>query len=313
VVDQSLSSRLLAKGMSVVSSRAFPVAWTEAGDDPARLAAIAKKRRALDGPRPDAVLQRKWARATTEIEGHPLHLLTPKTGSTGRVMFYCHGGAFVFGPGAVEWISAARVATELRCDLALYEYPKVPEVDTVRTRETTMAAFAAIAERYSPADMVIGGTSAGGGLAVATLLQLHRNGSELPSVAVLFSPWLDMTISHPDAELLAASDRLLRIEQLRRDGELFAGSMDATNPLVSPRFAVPAELANLPPVVVTAGESEILLPEAREFVDKVRAAGGDAHLVVESHGQHVGVVGPNPEALAAMTECIDLARAAWRN
>lgn len=313
MAEQSFMSRIGAKVLPVASKRVFPAEWLEAGDDRARLTAIAAQRRKLNGPRPDVVLQRKWGRATTEIAGRDLHLLTPKGGSTGRVLFYCHGGAFVVGPSALEWMFSAKVAAALNCDLALYDYPKVPEVETATIRAATMAAYTAIEARYQPDHILVGGTSAGGGLAASTMVQLHRDGRELPSVGVLFSPWLDMTVSHPDAAALVASDKLLPIDLLRRDGELYAGSMDPTNPLVSPRFASTVELAAMPPFVVTAGDQEILLPEAREFVGKLSAAGVNAKLVIEEHGQHGGIAGPNPEATSALAECLDLVKVARRS
>lgn len=292
--------------MPMASRRIFPAEWLEAGDDRPRLAAIAAQRRALDGPRPDLILARKWKRATTEIEGQKLHLLTPKNGSTRDVLFYCHGGAFVVGPSSLEWLFAAKVAARLGCDLALYEYPKVPGVDSATIRATTLTAWEAIAERYAAERMVIAGTSAGGGLAASTVLQLLRRRQQLPSAVALFSPWLDMTISHPDVNLYAESDRLLPIDRLRRDGELYAGASDPTDPLVSPRFASDDELAAMPPVVITAGEDEILLPEAREFVAKLTTLGVKASLVVEAHGQHAGIAGPNPEATSALADCLSL-------
>lgn len=301
---QSLRSRMAERVMPLLAKRVFPSEWLEAGDDRVRLGAIAKQRRRLDGPRPDLVLERNWGRSTTKVEGHDLHLLTPKGGSTGRVLFYCHGGAFVIGPSAAEWVFAAQVAGALTHDLALYEYPKVPEVDSEAIRSTTMAAFEMIADRYAANKMVIAGTSAGGGLAVSTLVQRHRTGLELPRAAALFSPWLDMTVSHPDAALMESRDRLLPLPQLRRDGELYVGDGYPMDPLISPRFTPTSELAAMPPTVVTAGEHELLLPEDRELVDGLKSAGVDARLVLEAHGQHVGVMAPSPEGRAALDEFI---------
>ncbi len=308
MVDQSLASRVSAKLLPAASKRVFPEEWMSAGDDRLQLAAIAKKRRALDGPRPDLILQRKWRRATTLIEGRELHLLTPKGGSTGRVLFYCHGGAFVVGPSSLEWLFAAKVASALGTDLALYDYPKVPEVDATTIRPTTLAAYRAIEKRYSPQQTVMSGLSAGGGLAVATMLALQVARSDLPSSMVLFSPWLDMGVSHPDAQRYAESDHLLPIELLRRDGALYAGRDGLGDPLVSPLFASPEQLAALPKTVVTAGDEEILLPEAREFVEKLNEAGTPGTLVVEPYGQHAGIAGGHPEAKAALAECVEAMR-----
>jgi len=309
MTEQSLMSRLGAKMIPVVAKRVFPQEWVDAGDDRNRLAAIAKKRRAFDGPRPDMVLQRSWGRATTDVAGHQLHLLTPKAGSTGRVLFYCHGGAYVLGPSSLEWLHAAKFATALGYDLALYEYPKVPEYDALAIGATTLTAYDAIGERYPANQIAIAGLSAGGGLAISTMLRLHRAGRPLPRAAALFSPWLDVTVAHPDAIAMSETDMMLPLERIRRDGELYAGPMDATDPLVSPRFTRSDELAVLPPTTITAGDQEILLPECREFADKLTAAGVSASLHVERFGQHAGVAANTPEG----SEVFDLAATDMRN
>ncbi len=298
MATQSIASRMVAAVVPFVSKRVFPDAVFAAGSDRSKLLEVAKKRRKNDGPRPDLVLQRSWARATTVVAGRDLHLLTPRNGSTGRVLFYLHGGAFVVGPSTGEWLFAARLADALGVDLALYDYPKVPESDSVDIRAATLQAWQVISERYEPDNISIAGTSAGGGLAVSTMLQLWRDGQQLPNAAVLISPWLDLTISHPDASALAATDKVLPIDKVRRDGELYASTENPRDPLLSPRFAGPSQLSQLPPAVVMAGDQEILLPEASEFVDKINAAGAKAVLHVEPFGQHVGPLAPTPEGKA---------------
>lgn len=308
MTEQSLMSRLGAKMLPFFSKRVFPEAWIEAGHDRSRLEVIAKKRRSFDGPRPDLVLERSWGRATTDVAGYPLHLLTPSSGSTGRVLFYCHGGAFVVGPSALEWLHAAKFAAAIGCDLALYEYPKVPEHDSAATRGATLEAYDIIADRYASDRISIAGLSAGGGLAVSTMLQLQRDGRPLPVSATLFSPWLDMTVSHPDAQKYIDSDVLLPLKLLRHDGLLYAGPLGTADPLVSPRFAAADELGALPPTVVTVGEQELLLPEGSEFVDKLKAAGVTASVHIERFGQHAGVAAGTPEG----NEVFDAAAAATR-
>ena len=220
------------------------------------------------------------------------------------MLFYCHGGAFVIGPSTVEWLFVARLARQLGCDFALYDYDRVPEVDSTTILSSTLAAYNAIEARYGAAETIMGGLSAGAGLALATNLRLHRAGRALPRACVLISPWLDMTVSHPEAVTYADSDLLLPIASLRRDGELYAGTHALENPLVSPRFMTDAELAAMPPTVVIAGEQEILLPEGRELVERLTAAGVASELVLEQFGQHAGVMVGTSESKAALAHAV---------
>jgi len=313
--DQSLMSRIGASMLPQLAKVAFPSDWVAA--DPATRSALVKRRRSIDGPRPDLILQRKWGRATTEVAGRELHLLTPTSGSTGRVLYYLHGGAFVFGPGAMEWLFATKVADRLGCDLALYDYPKIPEHDSTDIHPANLAAYDAIADRYPSEALLIGGTSAGGALALTTLVQLHRAGRALPDAGVLFSPWLDVTVSHDDigypgdagstdnAGSYAESDKLLEIDCLRADGLLYAGPNEPTDPLISPRYMSDSELAALPPLAITVGEQEIFVPEISEFAARATAAGSRVNVHVESFGQHAGVVVGTPESTAALDAALD--------
>ena len=304
MAEQSFQSRAGAKLLPFVAKRVFPSSWLDAGDNRGRLVHIAKQRRRLDGPRPDLVIQRTWNRATTEIDGSELHLLTPKTGSTGRLLFYCHGGAFVVGPSAIEWLFATRVASELGYDLALFDYPKVPEVNSSTIMAATMDAYELLTERYDPTQFVMTGMSAGGGLAASLMLQLARAGKSQPAACLLVSPWLDMMISHPDATSADRTDHLLPLNILRRDGELYAAERNPKDPLVSPRFMAAAEFAKMAPTVVVAGELELLLGEATEYVTNLSQAGASSTLVVEPYGQHAGVLSPTPEGSQALDRAL---------
>jgi len=313
MAEQSFPSRTGAKLLPFVAKRLFPPSWLDAGEDRDRLRAIAKQRRRFDGPRPDLVMQRKWNRATTEVDGSELHLLTPKSGSTGRLLFYCHGGAFVVGPSAIEWLFATRLATELGYDLALFDYPKVPEVHSSMIMATTMAAYELLSERYEPAQFLIAGTSAGGGLAASLMLQFARAGKAQPAACLLVSPWLDMTLSHPDVEAAVRTEQLLPLAGLRRDGQLYAGERNAKDPLVSPRFMAASEFAKMAPTVVVAGEQELLLGEAREYVTNLTQAGVSSTLVLEPYGQHAGVAAQTPEGAQALDAALDQLRSYLRS
>ena len=71
--------------------------------------------------------------------------------------------------------------------------------------------------------------------------------------------------------------------------------MNPRNPLLSP---VLADLSRLPPVLVQASESEMLLGDARRYVNKARAAGSPARLQTWTHMLHVWQIF-NPELTEA--------------
>lgn len=308
MTKQSLGSRLGHRALPWFSQRIFNDEWMEAGNDRILLQQAATRRRRLDGSRPDALLRRRWTMTTTDIAGRELVILTPKTGSTGRLLFYVHGGAYVVGPSAVEWLNAASLARRLDADLALYDYPKSPEYDAGDTIPASIEAWQEVTSQYEPERIVLAGTSAGGGLAAGLLATSAATGIEHPAGAILISPWLDLVSAHPDAERFAATDRLLPIDRLRRDGEVYGGRLDLTDPSLSPRYTSDDALAGLPPMVVTVGEQELFFPEAQEFVGRVNDAGGSASLLVESFGQHATALVPLRETADIRRTVVDTGR-----
>lgn len=301
----SLRSRSASLVLPMFRSGGYPDEWVAAGDDRARLAELAKSRRRLDAHAPPKVLRRRWAHRVVSIDDHALHLLSLKAearpGAHRRLMLYLHGGGYVFGPTTIEWLTMARIARLAGADLAIWDYPKVPESTAERTLPATHEAWDHLADRYGTENIVVVGFSAGGGLALSLLLHRRGLGLPQPAGAVLCSPWLDLTVSHPEVASMADGDVVLSVEGLRRDGELYAGCYGPKHPLVSPYFS---EYHELPPILLSAGSEEILLPDCRDLADRITAIGGPVRFDIEAHGQHAGVLLPTPEGSSARNQIV---------
>ena len=69
---------------------------------------------------------------------------------------------------------------------------------------------------YDPAHLAIAGDSAGGGLAMTTLISLRDTGEPLPAAAALIAPWVDLECvgesitTNSDSDLLADGRRTTR-------------------------------------------------------------------------------------------------------
>uniref|UniRef100_A0A7S2JV05 Alpha/beta hydrolase fold-3 domain-containing protein n=1 Tax=Haptolina brevifila TaxID=156173 RepID=A0A7S2JV05_9EUKA len=125
------------------------------------------------------------------------------------------------------------------------------------------------------------GDSAGGNLAISTLLRAARAGGERPAGLVLISPWVDLTdasLSAPSMHACQSTDFLpLRLIKSFRDDYVYGGdgsaANDAADPLISPAHAQLTELASaLPPTLVTFGTGEELQDQQRAFIDKLQQA-----------------------------------------
>ena len=78
----------------------------------------------------------------------------------------------------------------------LYEYRLAPEHPFPAGMDDTLAAYRWLLEQgVLPADILIVGESAGGGLCLASLLAIRDAGLPLPCAGVALSPWTDLTCS----------------------------------------------------------------------------------------------------------------------
>ncbi|MEM8857608.1 MAG: alpha/beta hydrolase [Chloroflexota bacterium] len=225
-----------------------------------------------------------------DVNGNALHLL--EFGSKKRVIFFLHGGAYVLGVARPYWDMVKKIGEGADCHLALFDYPLAPEHTCESVLESCMAAFDLLIERYGVENVVVMGDSAGGGLSMGLTLKLRDLERPLPNKIALLYPWLDVTMSHPEARGIESSDYLLGVDGLIACGKHYAGDLGVEHPYVSPWFA---DLAGLPPIGVFTGTWDVLHSEGRDFVGKVKATGGSVELNVYEQMQHAWLLFDMPE------------------
>jgi acetyl esterase/lipase len=248
-------------------------------------------------------MAKKTEYEVVEVEGHELHLFRNPRRLDGRLILYLHGGGYMFGPFPPEWKMAWSIAADTESDLAVFLYPRTPEHQAEHTVEVTLTAYQALLDRIGVDSVVLVGTSAGGGLGVVLMVEAAKRDMQLPSVAVLVSPAVDMTLRDGFGSI-ADGDVVLSSDYVRLAGLLYAGDLATDHPWVSPTNG---NLEGLPPLQVFAGSREILSPSIENFVDRVRAAGSSPALIFGEGQQHTWPTLSTPEgqqALDAMTSFI---------
>ncbi len=273
-------------------------------NDPQALARRVAKVRRTDRPTPPLRVRRTWSHEAIDVGGFPLHVLAPRAGRGDRVILYLHGGGYLFGPFGTEWAAMRKVAAATGSDWAMLIYPKAPEHHAAQTIDVAHQAFQLLADRYGARSVIVIGTSAGGGLALAVMRERRDRGEPLPSMAVLWSPGVDMTLEE-DVAHLEAGDVLLSVDHVRSAGALYAGEWGARDPRVSPTFG---DLSGLPPLHVFVGTAEIVYPSMLTFADRARVAGSEVHLIVGEGQQHTWPVAPTPEGREALERTIEIVR-----
>lgn len=219
---------------------------------------------------------------------------------TEGVILYLHGGGYCLGSVATHRDLIARLVKATGYRALAIDYRLAPEHPFPAALEDARTAYQwLLAQGYAPKDIVLAGDSAGGGLAVATLIALRDAGMALPAAAVCFSPWCDLTLSGESLQTQAAADPLLNAATLRRYAEAYAATMPPEHPLISPLYA---DLRGLPPLLIQVGTAEVLLDDAVRLTAAAREAGVMVTLQIWEELFHVFQMAPflpeTQEALA---------------
>ena len=225
-----------------------------------------------------------------------------------KVLLYFHGGGYVFGNPEGHRNLIWRLSEESGLKVLAVDYRLAPEHKFPAAVEDATACYRWLLEEgIEPQDIVIGGDSAGGGLAVALMVNLKNLGVKLPAGALLISPWVDLSASGDSVASNAKADSMLSPVALDKFAAHYLGDLDRKAPLASPLFA---DLVGLPPMFVIVGSTEVLLSDAERLVEKLHSASVEAVLEVFPKMPHVFPLfaGRIPEADAAITKLAEFAR-----
>jgi acetyl esterase/lipase len=217
-----------------------------------------------------------------------------------RTILYLHPGGYAVGSVRGHRHVAAAYSRAAGARVLAIDYRLAPEHPHPAAVQDAVSAFHDVIDAGTPAgEIAIVGESAGGGLALATLVALRDAGGPQPACAVAVSPWTDLALSGDSMDTKAAEDVVNSREMLGGLAMMYLAGADARTPLASPLYA---ELAGLPPVLVMAGSAEVLLDDATRFVARARDAGVDATLEVGEGMPHIWTFFESflPEAGAAI-------------
>jgi monoterpene epsilon-lactone hydrolase len=177
-----------------------------------------------------------------------------------HVVLYFHGGVYVLGDAASAAGLAAQIGRRTDATVISVDYRLAPEHPYPTAVDDALAAYQALLDNgTTPADIAFAGESAGGGLAIATLVNARDHGLPLPAAAYVMSPYADLTLAGTTMDTKRAADPLLSRENLQARVPDYTAGHDPALPLISPVFA---DLTGLPPLIIQAGTHEVLLDDA---------------------------------------------------
>ena len=202
-----------------------------------------------------------------------------------HVVLYFHGGVYVMGDAALAADLASQVARRSRARAVSVDYRLAPEHPYPAAVDDALAAYEALLEDgTAPSDIAFAGESAGGGLAIATLVNARDHGLPRPAAAYVMSPYADLTLAGTTMQTKRDADPLLSPEALRARVGDYTSGQDPALGLISPIFA---DLSGLPPLIIQAGTHEVLLDDAIRLARQAATADVEVTLDITPGVPHV--------------------------
>jgi monoterpene epsilon-lactone hydrolase len=202
-----------------------------------------------------------------------------------KVILYLHGGGYIVGSAEGYRDIAWRLAELAKCRVLFVDYRLAPEHPFPAAVEDATEAYRWLLEQgFDPKQIALCGDSAGGGLSIATAVNLKNLGLPQPACAMLMSPWVDLACTGESIQANDGIDCMLTAKALNTMASFYLGERDRKAPLASPLYA---DLGGLCPMTIHVGSEEVLYSDSERITEQLTAAGGRAELEVWSKMPHV--------------------------
>lgn len=215
------------------------------------------------------------------------------------VVLYLHGGGYVRQPRLHHIKYINKLAKQVGNVVAPI-YPKAPNHHPDEAFTLLTKLYVDLCKKYTK--VVFMGDSSGGGLALALCQHWGEMGLPQPSKTILFSPWVDLTLTNPELDKYQRVDPLISYKSERIWAQSWAQDYDLRDWHVSPMFGPMDKLGK---VLLYAGEREILYPDICKLNKIMTQHGVDVRLAVGSGMNHVYQIYPIPEAYKALKEVVE--------
>lgn len=200
-----------------------------------------------------------------------------KRGGKERVLLYVHGGAYFVMSATTYRPLTIALSKYCECRVFAINYRLAPDTIFPGALHDVVHSYLRLTEdlHIPHNNVVLAADSAGGALAIATLMYLRDNKYPLPGGAILFSPWVDLTMSCESWDTNQEFDYLPRPPPGDHCNPVYAylgPNMDKylMHPYASPLFG---NMLGLPPLLIQTGDAEVLRDENILFAHKCSLAG----------------------------------------
>lgn len=206
---------------------------------------------------------------TREFGGVPCIAVDPPGAAPDGLILYFHGGGYITGSARTHLPMLGGLAQMAGVRTVLPDYRLAPEDPFPAPFEDAEAVWDALTAETDPARIVLGGDSAGGGLALALMSHVLAQGQS-PAGLFALSPWTDVALTGDSLRENAEKDAILPVERIEELRDLVVAGADPNDPRLSPLHA---SFEGAPPVYFQASETEILRDDTIRMADRLQEAG----------------------------------------
>ncbi len=210
--------------------------------------------------------------------------LRPDVTTENEMLIYIHGGGFIYGSLHSHTAMVSHIAWALKRNILMIDYRLAPEHPFPSGLNDCVGVITKFFTTNPGLEFGIIGDSAGGGLTIATQLQLRDEGGPMPRYSIVISPWVDLTCVNDSYNTNSSGDTILTRGFLQWAAGLYAGNGNVSEELLSP---VKAKLTGLPPALIVYGTVEILADDSIHLHRQLVEAGTKAELISFEGEQHV--------------------------
>ena len=245
-----------------------------------------------------------------EIMGRNVYKIVPKESENQanqndqpwHVVFF-HGGGYASESSVNQFLMINKFIKLTGIRVTFVEYPLSPEHHVHHTTLMVYQTYQHLVQEFPEHRFILMGDSAGGGLALVLALMIkesvhaQKTGSLLPKLKqpeklILYSPWLDVSMTHEAIPEYDTKDLFLNLEALKDVGKRYAHDLSLDDPRVSPIYG---DLNDLGHIALFYGTHEVLAPDCEKFSKLEGLSGTRIESYVYEEMQHDFMIMPLPE------------------
>lgn len=241
------------------------------------------------------------------IGGVSCQVVKPKKALPNCKVLYGFGGGFVTGSAFEDLTIAVPISALSNLEVVIPEYKLSPESPWPVACEEVFTVYSSLSESWA----AIIGESAGGNLALVTLLKAKKLGLTMPASAVLISPWCNLLNQGDSLKFNEGRDPTLSIQQSVAAAAHYASGKDLKNPEISPIFGIFD--STFPKFFISSGTRDLLMSQSIQLTNVLRSADVSVDLRIWDGLWHVFEWNADlPEAIMSVKQIVKFLKRSLR-